>query len=369
MRRAKILYVIATMDIGGAERQLVELVKRLNKDKYDVTVCCLTRGGPLEEDLKEAGIKYCILWKRFKFDFSVILKLIRLLRREKADILHTYMFTSNSFGRVAGILARVPEIIISEHCVDIWKNRFHFFIDKILLHWTDKVICVSNGVRKFYVNRIGISEGKTVTIYNGIALGHLHTNAEVTANKYGLCSEGRIIGAIGRLIVQKGLKYLIHAMAITLKQVPQTKLLIIGDGPERGNLCELAGRLGITDKVIFLGFQKDITRFLRTMEILAMPSLFEGLPVVALEAMTLEKPVIATKILGVDEVVEDGKTGVLVPPRNPDALAHAIIELLNDVEESKRMGMAGRERVEKYFNVNLMVKKYEDVYDELSQKL
>lgn len=358
------MYVIATMGIGGAEKQLVEIVKRLDKDKYDAMVCCLTRGGPFEDELKQEGIRYSILWKRFKFDFSVIFKLVRLLRIEKVDILHTYMFTSNSFGRVAGAVARVPKIVVSERCVDIWKNKFHFLIDRILLHWTDKVICVSNGVRKFYVDKIDISDEKAVTIYNGLAIEHCHTNADIT-KKYGLCSGNRIIGTIGRLTLQKGLKYLIHSAAIALRQTPQIKLFIIGDGPEKKNLVKLVNNLGISERVIFTGFQKDVMPFLKVMEIFVLPSLFEGLPNVVLEAMAFEKPVVAINIPGVDEVVTDGETGVLVPPRSPESLADAIIELLNNEGKARRMGISGRERVEKYFNIELMVEKYENVYDEL----
>lgn len=235
----EIMYVIATMDIGGAERHLIELVRRLNKEKYDAMVCCLTRGGPLEDELKQLSIRYFVLYKRFKFDFSVILKLIRLLTLEKVDILHTYMFTSNSFGRVAGVIARVPKIVISERCVDIWKNRFHFLVDRILLHWTDKVICVSNGVRKFYVDKIGINEEKALTIYNGVALERPKIDAEVTT-EYVLCSGSHIIGTVARLTLQKGLKYLIHALAIAVKHIPQIKLLIVGDGPEKKQFSEVS---------------------------------------------------------------------------------------------------------------------------------
>ncbi|MCK4326136.1 glycosyltransferase family 4 protein, partial [bacterium] len=216
-----------------------------------------------------------------------------------------------------------------------------------------------------YMDKIGINEEKVITIYNGIAVEHLHTNADITT-EYGSRPGARIIGTIGRLTLQKGLKYLIHAVAIAIKQIPQIELLIVGDGTEKKNLVKLVSDLGIRERVIFTGFQKDVGSFLRTMEIFILPSLFEGLPGVVLEAMAFQRPVVATRIAGVDEVVVDEETGVLVPPRNPEALAGAIIKLLSDREKAREMGIRGREKAEKYFNIGLMVEKYEKVYDELA---
>ena len=364
--KVKILYVIATMDIGGAQKQLVQLVRGLNKNKYEPVVCCLTKGGPLEDELRQERIRCFILYKRFKFDFSVILRLISLIRREKPDILHTYIFTANSFGRAAGIIGRVRKIIASEHGMDVWKSKFHFLIDRILLHWTDKVICVSDGVKTFYADKIGLSKEKSVTIYNCVAETTRNgANVDVIRKNCGIQSEDRLIGTIGRLAVGKGMKCLIHAIAIVRKQIPQIKFLIVGDGPQKTKLTELVDKLDMRKSVIFAGLQKDVSPFLNAMEFFVFPSLYEGLGIVLLEAMSFGKPVVASNIPGVDEVVVDGETGILVEHSNPVALASAIKKLLNNREQARMLGIAGRERAAKCFGCKRMVSEYEQIYDAL----
>lgn len=363
-----ILYLIATLEVGGAEKQLASLVKRIDRTRYNPTVCCLTKEGPFEKELEEAGIRYFVLGKQFKFDFTVIFKLISLIRQEKSDILHTWMFTSNSFGRVAGIIARVPIIISSERCIDIWKNRFHFFLDSLLSYFTARIVCVSEGVKKFYREHTFIPPGKLITIYNGVeTVGETNISAEKKKEEFGL-RQNIVITTISRLAPQKGIKHLLYAVPKVIENMPEARFLIVGEGNEKGRLENISRDINIDKYVIMPGLRADIKEILSFTNIFVLPSLFEGLPNVIMEAMAARKPVIATRIQGSDELVVENETGILVPPRNPEALADAIINLHNDTEKARRMGIAGRKRVEKYFNVDSMVKKHEKLYDELTQK-
>jgi len=154
MEKTNIHQIIATMDIGGVERQLIELVKGLDKNKYNVTICCITRGGPLEEDLKKLGIEYHILYKKFKFDFTVIFRLIRLIRQKKIDLIHTYLFTANTWGRIAAVLAGVPIVIASGRNAIPWRKKmFHILIDRFLSRYTDIIICNSSFIKKLNTKR------------------------------------------------------------------------------------------------------------------------------------------------------------------------------------------------------------------------
>jgi glycosyltransferase involved in cell wall biosynthesis len=366
MNKINILYLIATLDVGGAERQLVELVKRIDKNKFKPVVCCLTRGGPLEQELKEANIEYFILGKKVKFDFSVIFKLISILKQKNIHILHTWMFTSNSFGRIAGIISQTPIIIAEEQCADIWKNGVHIFIDKTLSHFTDKIICVSEGVENFYHKYAHISLDKMVTIYNGVEISdEVNIDKEKKKEEFGIMGKDNIVTTIGRLAPQKGIEYLLYAVPKILESMPKKKFLVVGEGDEKNKLKKLAEKLNISQNVIFAGLRNDVKEILAITDVFVLPSLFEGLPIVILEAMLAGKPIVATDIPGTDELIVNGETGILIPPKDADSLASAIINVFKNLEKAKEMGASGRKRIEKYFSINETVRKTEELYEVL----
>jgi glycosyltransferase involved in cell wall biosynthesis len=366
MNRINILYLIATLDVGGAERQLVELVKRLDRNKFNPIVCCLTRGGPLEDELKETKIKYFILGKKFKFDFSVIFKLIPILKQKNIHILHTWLFTSNSLGRIAGLVAKTPIIVTSERGVDVWKNKMYLLLDWFLAHFTDKIVCVSEGVNIFYQKYAGIPLDKLVTIYGGVE-GVEKVNVSIDGKKkeFGFKKNSTVITTVGHLIYYKGIKYLLFSIPKIVREFPTARFLIVGEGIEENKLKKLAGKLNIRENIIFAGLRKDIKEILSITDIFVLPSLIEGLSNAVMEAMLAEKPVVATHIPGNDELVVDGKTGILVPPRDTDSLASAIINILGNPEEGKKMGINGRKRVKKYFSIDETVRKTEELYENL----
>lgn len=363
MNKINLLLLIATLDVGGAETQLVELAKRLDRERFNILVCCLTRGGPLEKHLKDGGINCYILGKRFKLDFRVIPQLVHLLRREKIDILHTWMFTSNSFGRLAGILVRVPVIIASERGVDLWKNKLHLFIDWLFSHFTSKIICVSEGVKRFYQEKGRISADKLTVIYNGIDIKKIEEGrGERIREEFELGPEDRIVSTVARLAPGKGIEYLLQALPLVIRHFPRVKCFIVGQGPEEGKLKELSRQLEISPHTVFTGLRNDIQDIISISEVFVLPSLFEGFSNVLLEAMALGKPVVATRIPGNDELVIDGKTGILIPPQNPQSLANAILSLLKEPQKGREMGEGGRERIKRHFRLQSTVKKTEELY-------
>lgn len=362
--KINILYLIATLEIGGAERQLIELVKRIDKNKFNPVVCCLTRGGPLEDELKQAKVEYFILGKKFKLDFSVIFKLIFVLKQKNIHILHTWMFTSNSFGRIAGILVHTPVIIASERSI-YRKNKLEFFIDYVLSHFTDKIICVSEGVKSFYHKYAGIPFNKLVTIYSGIDPNAKADISKDIRKELGLEENMPVITTIGHLFPYKGIKYLLYAAVEVIRNFPSARFLVVGEGPQKEELNTLAKELGIDSYIVFMGLRRDIKEVLAITDIFVSASLIEGLPNVIMEAMLAEKPVIATRIPGNNELVIDNETGLLVPSQDAVSLAPAIVNLLKNPERGKKMGLKGRERVEKYFSINETVRGTEKLYESL----
>ncbi|MCK4401029.1 GT4 family glycosyltransferase PelF [bacterium] len=370
MGKTNILQIISTLDIGGAERQLVELVKRLDKDKYNITVCCITRGGPFEEDLRKLGIEYHILYKKFKLDFTVIFRLIHLIRRKKIDLVHTWMFTSNTWGRIAAWIAGVPVIIAEEHGAFYSSLRHQISVDKLLLKCTDKIITVSDNLKES-VERIGkIPHEKIIAIHNGIDINEFSTsiNNANLKNELKIDSECPVVGIVARLDPLKDHESFLKAAGHIVKELPEVRFLIVGDGELMGKLESLAGEIGLREKVIFAGFRQDINNILSIIDVFVLCSTSEALGIAILEAMACSKPVVATNVGGIPEVVDDGRTGILVPPENPQALADGIIRLLKNKEEARRMGLAGRKRVEQYFDINFTVEKTEQIYERLLQK-
>jgi len=370
MNKTNILQIIATLDIGGAERQLIELVKRLDKNKYNVTVCCITRGGPLEEDLKKLGIEYHILYKRFKFDFTVIFKLTRLIRQKKIDLVHTWNFTANAWGRVSAWIAGVPIIIASEHGTFSPVLKHQILVDKLLLKCTDKIITVSDNLKESVERMEEIPHEKIIAIHNGIDINEFSTSINNTnlKNELKIDSECTVVGIVARLDPLKDHESFLRAAGHIVKELSEVRFLIVGDGELRGKLESLAGEIGLGEKVIFTGFRRDINNILPFIDVFVLCSGSEALGVAILEAMACSKPVVATNVGGIPEVVKDEETGILVPPGNPQVLAKVIVNLLKDREKARRMGLAGRRRVEQYFDIKLNVKKAEEIYDKLIEE-
>lgn len=357
MKRVNILYLVVGLGIGGTEIQLLELLKKLNREKYNPTVCSIKEKGVLADDIERIGIKIESLSIRNRFNFLALPRLVRILRREGIDILHTFLFWANILGRLAGRITRVPIIVSGEEGINLRKKKIAILIDRLTSRWVDKIVVVSKAIKNTLVAREKISSEKIEVIYNGIDLRNFKADY-----KKGGKSVPKV-GIVGRLHPDKGHRYFLKAAAQTIKKKPKVEFLIVGHGPLREELEDLSNELGLSDKVVFAGGRRDIPQIMFSLDILVLSSLEEGLGNVLLEAMASGKPVVATKVGGVPEIVLDGETGILVPSKNPDALAQAILKLLMNPALAKEMGRAGRRRVKKYFTIDRMVKGTEKVYN------
>jgi glycosyltransferase involved in cell wall biosynthesis len=364
----RVLQLIPTLDRSGAEKQMVLLSKGLPRDRFHVEVAALTRLGPLESELSDAGIPATLIGKRHKADPLAFARLTRFLKERKFDVVQTWIFAANVYGRLAARRAKVPIIVTAEMAVDLWKGTIDLAIDRYLARWTDRIVGNSNAVVDFYRTRAAISPDRLTMIPSGIAdEGPPEVDRAGVRRDLGLPEDAPLVVFAGRLAPQKGVEDLIDALDLLQHVLPTLKTLIIGDGPLRERLEGRALAFQLAPHVKFLGHRDDVPRLLAASDLLVLPSLYEGLPNVVLEAMQFRKPVVATAAPGTTEVVVDGETGLLVPLRSPPALAQAIRTVVQDSELAHRLGEAGRARVEAEFRVAIMVQRFADMYEALAR--
>jgi len=372
----KILQIIPTLDRSGAEKQMTLLARSLPREEFEVHVAALTRGGPMLAELKSAGVPVTILGKRWKFDPHAFWKLFRLVRGLKPDLIHTWLFAANTYGRAAGVLAGVKCLVAGERCVDPWKT-WELWFDRWLARHTSRIAANSEGVREFYAAR-GIPAEKIEVIPNGIPPPPAcsTTRQEILA-ELGIPSTARPVGLIGRLWPQKRVKDALWA-ADLLKQIrDDVHLAIVGDGPDRRRLEIFRDQCEIGDKVHFLGHRSDVPRLLPHFDVLWLPSAYEGQSNAIMEAMAAGVPVVATDIPGTRELVVDGQTGYLVstegwPPNATTVnktvaagLARHTLRILDDPALARRLGEAAQKRMRDEFSVENMVARYADLYRRL----
>ena len=363
----KVLQIIPTLDRSGAEKQLVILAKGLPRDRFRVEVAALTRLGPLAGELQAAGVPVKLIGKRHKVDPLAMARLFRVVREGRFDVVQTWIFAANAYGRVAARRAGVPVVVTAEMAVDLWKGRGSLAVDRRLAGWTDRVVGNSDAVVDFY-RRAGIQEGKLAMIPSGIddAPPPQVDPAEVRA-ELGIAAGAPLAIFAGRLAEQKGVDDLLYALDILQHVLPDLRTLIAGEGPLRGRLEGLAVAFGLRDKVRFLGHREDVPRLLAAADLLVLPSRYEGLPNVVLEAMRAGKPVVATAAPGTTEVVAHDATGLLVPVGKPTELARAIRTLVLDPELGRRLGAAGRDRLDRDFRSDAMIARFAALYEDIAR--
>lgn len=362
-----VLQLIPTLDRSGAEKQMVLLARGLPRDRFRVEVAALTRLGPLEAELRAAGVPVTLIRKPLKVDPFALGRLTRFLRRKRFDVVQTWVFAANTYGRVAARRARVPVVVTAEMAVDLWKTRGHLAIDRALAPWCDRLVGNSQAVVEFY-RRAGVPEGKLGLIYSGIPLDEPPAvdRAEVRA-AFGWPADARVALFAGRLMPQKGVDVLVAALDLLQHVRPGLRTLIAGDGPLQSELEETAHAFGLDGAVRFLGHRDDVPRLLAASDLLVLPSRYEGLPNVVLEAMAYRKPVVATAAPGTTEVVVDGATGLLVPVDDANALARSIRAVADDPGLAARLGAGGRARVEAEFTADAMVARFAALYESLAR--
>lgn len=367
MDKINVLQLMTDSKIGGAERVVLWTAKNLNKQRFNVSICCLAKRGPIFDEAEREGIRIFSLGLRGKLDFLKIFNLIKLLREQKIHILHTHLFHANIAGRVIGRFAGTPIIISSEHIMGL-ESSWRLFLNKLTSRFADKIIAVSVAVKNFLIKDAKIEYTKIEVVQNGIELSNFYNavfEKDKTKARFNLSNSDKIIGTVARIHKQKGHEYLLAAAKKIITKYPQVKFLIVGEGPLKEKMQKLSSCMGIEKNIIFTGFFRDVPSIMSVFDIFVLPSLWEGLPITIIEAMAMKKPIIATNVSGNPELIEENVTGFLVSPRDVDSLAEAISKLLDNEQLGLKFAEAGFNVCNKFFTASRMTNEITLIYEQL----
>ncbi|MGQ9571453.1 MAG: glycosyltransferase, partial [Thermodesulfovibrionales bacterium] len=368
MQPINILHVISKLPVGGVENQLLMTLKNYDRMKLYPLVCSLLDKGEIGKEIEDAGIEVIALNKlKHRFDWTIVKDIYRLIKKRNIKIVRTHQYHANLYGRLAGWLAKVPCIVASIHNVYTMDRKLHRRImNKFLSRFSDKVVAVSETVKKDILKYDGLREDEIIVIYNGIDTdSFVNRDGNAIRREFGIPSDVPVIGTIGRLTFQKGQKYLIEAASKIKEKFPGIMLLIVGDGPMKDGLRNYAKILDLNENVIFTGSRRDIPALLAAMDIFVLPSLWEGLGNALLEAMASGKPIIATDIPPIREIVNSEKVGILVPPQNSNAIADSIEFLFHNKNFAENLANAARERVFTTFHIKTSVRHYTELFENI----
>lgn len=365
----RVLFVIDELDIGGTEQQILELVRHIDREHFEPHVCCF-RYGRKAAEIASLGVPVHQEPKRLKADPGLVLRLAGRMRRERYDIVQTYLWTANTWARLAARLAGIPIVLASERNVDIWEETYKRILGRWLARSTDCIIANSEAVRRYLLERGGLPPEKVVTIYNGVNFDRFRAPCDprVRRDELGIPKSAVVAGVVARIEPAKDHGTLLQAMALIRDRVPILHLVVVGGGREEENLRRMCRELGIADRVHFTGFRTDSAEWLQSVDFSVLSSVKEGLSNTVIESMAAGRAVAATDVGGNAEVIQQNETGLIVPPREPAALANAIARLAESAELRERFGHAGQRRVETLFAIAPMVDQTERLYRTLAAR-
>jgi glycosyltransferase involved in cell wall biosynthesis len=352
-RRLRVAHISLGLNVGGQERLLVEFARLADRDHFDLIFVSLTDRGRLADVIEGYGWPVLALNERPGFRPGMIWRLSRLLRARTTDIVHTHDDRPLLYGSLASKLARVRRLIHTHHhgyLASIPRRRL--LLLRGVSRIPDEFVCVSHDSARF-LREQGVASRHVKTVWNGVDLDQF----SFTGPRWRAPAL-----TVARLSPEKDIANLLRAVAQVARAQTDFRLDIAGDGPCRDELESLAAELKLTERVRFLGEVRDVAKLLGQASMFVLPSQTEGISLTILEAMARGLPVLATKVGGNPEIIMNGTSGILVPPGNPSALAHGILELWANEDRALQLGRAARHRIEEHFDVRAMVAAYEALY-------
>ncbi len=357
-----IALVITDLDVGGAEQALVSLAIRLNRQRWRPAVFCLDKPGRLRDVLLESNVPCeCLGVQRWK-PIQAVAHLSQVLRRFKPQLVQSFLFHANLASRFAALGARFPWVIGGLRVAERQK-RWHLTLDRLTTPLTTGAVCVSEGVLRFSRDSAGLDPRRLTVIPNGIDIGRFSAAIPAPRNTLGIPDYVHLALYVGRLDPQKGLPDLLDAAERVIAAKNDWHLALAGEGPCREWLLEqIANRSALRDKVHWLGPRDDIPNVLKSADVLVHASLWEGMPNSVLEAMAAGIAVIGTAVEGTEDLVVNGETGWLAPPRDASTLARVMLEAAESPERLRRYGQAGYIRAKRQFSIESTVSAYEQLW-------
>jgi glycosyltransferase involved in cell wall biosynthesis len=362
--KIKLMQITHDLAIGGLQQVVVNICRTINTDIFDVSVLCLRELGAFVPEVEALGINVELIPQENSTDYLSFLKVAKLLKKKNIEVIHTHNTQPFIDGTIGALLSNVKTIVHTDHARDFPDKKRYMFAEWLMSNFAYKIVGCSEHTSQNLMKYEKISRRKLVTIPNGIDGRKLSINIDKTAKRKELriLEEGPIIGLGVRLSEQKGITYLLKAMPGVIKQFPNISLVIAGEGPLEKELKEETFSLGINKHVFFIGPRLDIPELLKLFDIYVLPSLWEGLPMVLLEAMAAGCPIIATDVGGVSTAVRSGINGILVKSENTRSLTNEINCLLMDDSLRNTFSKNGIEIFYKEFSAEIMTKKYERLY-------
>ena len=374
----RIMYFIDRLVAGGAELLMASLARHLDVDRFSARICIFDshdRDG-IAEEIRRFGTPVDVLSIKKLRDVTAIPRLIGYLKEHRSDLVHTQLEASDILGTLAAALLGLPRVSTihsffprtGKRAVRIRRRLSHL----IHRHFCDRIIAVSDGTRRDYLKGSKDSPDRATTLYNGIELERFSPLSpggnDMLRHELGIPATAPLLITVAMLREEKGIHYLIRALPEIARAVPDVRYLIVGRGPHEASLRAESDRLGLSARLIFAGIRKDVAELLSIADIFVLPTLTEALPTVLIEAMAARKPIVASAVGGIPEMILEGKNGSLVPPSNPDKLGQACIALLGNKLLQREMGETGFQIANEKFNIVRQTRKLEHLYLELIHK-
>ena len=363
MRKAvRLLLVVDSLEVGGAERHVVDLAVALCREGHEVTVACSV-AGELSDPLDGANVPVRVLLDRLvkrRVSVAYARGLRRLIGEGRYDLVHAHIYASAAASALATSGTGVP-LVVTEHTEGAWQGRCAHLVSRLIYRRARRMIAVSSPIRGRLIERDGVPPEKINLIPNAVipaSDGHASTSG-VLPDEW---RKGPLVGVVARLQPEKGVADFLKAVARVSAACPEARFLVVGEGPLREELLGLVDRLGLRGRVRFLGHRPDARDLIGLFDVLVVPSLTEGTPLIVLEAMAGGVPVVASAVGGIPDQVRHDREGLLIPPGDTTALGDVLLELLQDPDRARRLGEAGRRRADSEFAHAGMVRKIEAVY-------
>ena len=363
--KIKLMQITHDLAIGGLQQVVVNLCKNIDRDKFDVSVLCLRRKGEFAPEIEKMGIKvFTIPRKADKVDYLAFLKVAKILRQEKTDVIHTHNTQPFIDGTIAAMISGVKTIVHTDHARDFPDKRRYMFAEWMMSQFAYKVVGVSEHTSKNLMKYEKISSKKIMTIMNGIdeSKHNVTIDKKKKRRELGVNQDGPIIGVGVRLTEQKGITYLLQAMPTVIEKYSDITLIIAGEGPLGNKLRSEAISRGIDKNVLFVGPRLDMPELLKLFDLYVLPSLWEGLPMVLLEAMAAGCPIVATDVGGNYMAVKHGVNGSLIKPKDSIKFSYEVIRLLKDKYSRMQYSKNGIKVFHEKFSADIMTRKYEKLY-------
>lgn len=357
-RPIRVVFVVPDLHTGGAERHVATLLPRMDPARFTPSVVCIGDEGELFGALPAAGIEARALHLAKRNAVRALFELVAIFRATEPDVVVVRGYSAEALGRIAARLAGVAHSIVWVHNItDITpRGRIRPVLDRLLDRWTSAYFGVAEGQRPYLTDGLGYPEAKIRIVLNGVDPSLFDSDTDRTVlSEFGWGQDDPVVGIVAGLRPEKDHATLLRAAPIVLDRLPRTKFLIIGDGPTRSGLENVVAELGIESSVHFAGARSDVTRLLRGIDVFTLTSETECFSIALLEAMASGRPAVCTDVGGTPEIVAEGQSGYLVPFGDSQRLADRLVDVLSDPQAARRMGRAGRARIENEFDLSRSV--------------